>query len=249
MNIEYHKWHSHNIGRDMEIKVYGHGGKGILVFPAQGGRFFEFEDFAMIEAVSWFINEGIVRFYTVDSVDNEAWANFHVSPGSRGHRHEEYDRYIVTEVVPFMQSQCGENSQFFTTGCSMGGYHSSNFFFRHPDVFDGMISLSGLSSLNLFVGDYVDEKVYLNSPILFLPNLQDDWYLEKYRHSHIIICCGQGAWEDEMIHDAIVMREILHAKGIPAWVDLWGHDVNHDWPWWRKQLPYFLGKLHDQHVI
>jgi esterase/lipase superfamily enzyme len=30
---------------------------------------------------------------------------------------------------------------------------------------------------------------------------------------------------------------------VPAWFDYWGYDVNHDWPWWRRQLPYFLGKL------
>jgi esterase/lipase superfamily enzyme len=35
----------------------------------------------------------------------------------------------------------------------------------------------------------------------------------------------------------------LESKGIPAWVDLWGHTVNHDWPWWRQMMPYFVGKL------
>ena len=28
--------------------------------------------------------------------------------------------------------------------------------------------------------------------------------------------------------------------GIKIWFDYWGYDVNHDWPWWRIQLPYFL---------
>ena len=23
-------------------------------------------------------------------------------------------------------------------------------------------------------------------------------------------------------------------------VDYWGLDVNHDWPWWKKQIRYFL---------
>ena len=27
----------------------------------------------------------------------------------------------------------------------------------------------------------------------------DHPYVEKYRHRDIILCCGQGAWEDEMI--------------------------------------------------
>jgi esterase/lipase superfamily enzyme len=37
------------------------------------------------------------------------------------------------------------------------------------------------------------------------------------------------------------MGRILSGKGIPHTVDLWGHDVNHDWPWWRKMLPHYLG--------
>jgi esterase/lipase superfamily enzyme len=54
MHVEYHKWFSPCLGHDMEIKVYGHYGKPVLVFPAQSGRFYEFEDFGMIAACqSW----------------------------------------------------------------------------------------------------------------------------------------------------------------------------------------------------
>jgi esterase/lipase superfamily enzyme len=41
MQTEYQRWHSPNLGQDMEIKVYGYYGKPVLVFPAQGGRFYE----------------------------------------------------------------------------------------------------------------------------------------------------------------------------------------------------------------
>ena len=54
----------------------------------------------------------------------------------------------------------------------------------------------------MFVGDYVDDNVYFNSPLLFLPNLNDPWYLEQYRQSQIIVCVGQGAWEEPMLADA-----------------------------------------------
>ena len=30
MNIEYHKWWSHNLCREMEYKVYGHDGQALL---------------------------------------------------------------------------------------------------------------------------------------------------------------------------------------------------------------------------
>jgi len=125
----------------------------------------------------------------------------------------------------------------------MGAYHAANFFFRHPDVFDALISLSGLFQLRDFVGDYVDEHIYLNSPLYYLPGLTDPWFLDRYRASKIVICAGQGAWDEAMVADARAMQQILAILDIPAWVDLWGYDVSHDWPWWRKQLPYFLDHI------
>jgi esterase/lipase superfamily enzyme len=243
MNTEYHKNWSHHLNQDMEFKVYGHTGKPVIVFPAQGGRFFEFEDFGMIGAVSWFIGEGHYQFFTPDSVDNQSWANGWAHPADRARRHQDYDRYITQELVPWIRERIGEDALFLSTGVSMGGYHSANFFFRHPDIFDSLISLSGLFQLGMFVGDYMDENVYFNSPLHYLHNLADPWYLECYRRSKIIICAGQGAWEEAMRWDIEELRRILEMKNIPAWIDLWGADVNHDWPWWRKQLPYFLSKL------
>ena len=41
-----------------------------------------------------------------------------------------------------------------------------------------------------------------------------------------------------------LVRDIFAEKGINVWVDVWGHDVNHDWPWWYKQAAY-----HIDHVL
>lgn len=244
MNIEYCKWYSHNLGHDMEFKVYGWHGKPMLVFPAQGGRFYEYEDFKMIDAISSFIEDGKIKVFTVDSIDNESWANWNAHPADRARRHEDYDRYIIQEVVPYIRQSCGGDPQkLITTGVSMGAYHASNFFFRHPDVFDVLIAISGLFQLRMFVGDYMDDNVYFNCPLVYLPNLTDTRYLDLYRKSQIIVCVGQGAWEDAMLADAYALKQILAEKGIPAWIDIWGQDVNHDWPWWREMMPYFLGKL------
>ena len=114
---------------------------------------------------------------------------------------------------------------------------------RHPEIFDTLIAISGLYRLNHFIGDYVDENVYFNSPLMYLENLTDPEYLELYRQSRIIVCAGQGAWEDEMLEDTLTLKRILEQKNIPHLIDIWGGDVNHDWPWWRKMLPYFLEKL------
>ena len=57
----------------------------------------------------------------------------------------------------------------------------------------------------------------------------------------IYILSGQGAYEDPKRSQNLA--DILEAKGIPHSLELWGHDVNHDWPWWRKMLPHWLGRL------
>jgi esterase/lipase superfamily enzyme len=242
MNVEYHKWYSPSLGHDMELKVFGHAGKPIVVFPCQGGRFYEWEDFGMIEACRASVDEGRVQFFTVDSIDNESWCNWGAHPVDRARRHDDYDRYIVDEVAPFIHDR-GWAGKLITTGASMGGYHSANFFFRHPDVFDTVISLSGLQQLRMFVGDALEDAIFFNTPLAYLPGMTDPWYLDQYRQSNIIICVGSGPWEEPMVSDALTLKTILELKGIPCWIDVWGHDVAHDWPWWRRQLPYFLHHL------
>ena len=71
----------------------------------------------------------------------------------------------------------------------------------------------------------------------------DHPYMSLYRRSDMFFCVGQGAWEDELLADTRKLDGVLHAKGIPAFVDYWGYDVAHDWNWWQKQAPYFLGKI------
>ncbi|MNC67011.1 hypothetical protein D3C75_1174710 [compost metagenome] len=87
----------------------------------------------------------------------------------------------------------------------------------------------------------MSETVYLNSPLHYLPNLTDDYYLNAYRSSRIILCAGQGAYEDEMLHETRLLQDLLQRKAIPAQIDYWGHDVDHDWPWWNKQIHYYVG--------
>ena len=244
MQTEYHRWFSPSLGHDMELKVYGYYGKPMLVFPAQNGSFHEFEDFGMIAKLYSFIESGQIKVFTVNSLDGQSWANWDAHPADRARRHQDYDRYIVDEVVPFIRRHCGGTEEkFLTTGVSMGAYHAANFFFRHPDLFDTVIALSGLYRLNYFIGDYMDDNVYFNTPLAYLPNMNDPWTIDQYCQSRIIVAAGQGAREDDMLADTRELKRILDQKGIPNWIDIWGNDVNHDWPWWHKMLPYFLDKL------
>lgn len=244
MKVDYDKTYSPCLQREMEIKVYGHGGRPMLVFPAQDGRFFDFEGFGMIEAIKDFIEQGLVQVFCVDSIDRESWSFKEGDPYHRIYMHEQWFHYVVDELVPKIYAWQKRRCGVITTGCSMGATHALNFMLRRPDLFNATICLSGYYDADLFFGDFQHPLIYQNSPIQYIEGMAYDHpYVEMYRQSDIILCCGQGAWEDEMIYATKRMQTLFAYKDIPAWIDFWGYDVNHDWPWWKKQLPYFLKQL------
>ena len=86
----------------------------------------------------------------------------------------------------------------------MGAYHSLNFLLRHPDVFDTTVSLSGVYDIRYMVGsNYSEAAVYENSPVDYIWNQNDSWFVDHYRKDNIIIVTGQGNWEEQSIKDTI----------------------------------------------
>ncbi|MBR1757882.1 MAG: esterase family protein [Lachnospiraceae bacterium] len=241
MKETYQKHYSEILGRDMEYLTFGESGKLCIAFPPQNGRFHDFKDFGMVDCVKDWVEAGKIRIVCPDGIDGETWSNKEGNPRARIELQEKWFHYIVDEFLPAVRVG---NEKAMVTGCSMGGVHAGNFFFRRPDLFDVMISLSGLFNAQYFFGDYMDDLVYDNSPVHFLPNMPADHpWMKLYRESTIILCVGQGAWEDDLLYGTRVLDTILAMKEIPHWADYWGYDVAHDWPWWRKQLPYFLEKI------
>lgn len=244
MKSEIRKEFSRNLGREMEYKIYGNAGKICLVFPSQNGRFFDYENFGMTDVLAPEIDAGKLRLVCVDGIDGETWSNTEKTPRERIERHEAWHRYVADELIPRLRAENPEASPFIATGCSMGGFHSANFFFRNPQFFDTLVALSGLYHAGFFFGNYTDDLVYMNSPIDCIPNMPEDHpFLEMYRRRKMIFCVGQGAWEEGLIESTRRLDEILRAKNVPAWFDYWGTDVSHDWVWWKKQLRYFFDKL------
>jgi esterase/lipase superfamily enzyme len=248
MHRETHTWRSPHLGQDMTLNVYGHYGAPMMVFPCSRGRYFDYEGMGMIDAIAGFIDGGRVKLFCVDSVDDQSWYDFGKSPADRNARHEAYDRYIVNEAIPFVRDHCNQPGvRVMANGCSMGAYHAVNFYLKHPDLFAGTIALSGLYRLDRAeFGLGADDlpAVYFNSPVSYLSGLSDAWFFERYREGRMIVCVGQGAWEEEAVEDTRSLASICREKSIPAWFDYWGHDVNHDWPWWYRQMNYFLGRLY-----
>lgn len=242
MKTEYRKSYSRSLGRDMEYKTYGHEGRPLLVFASQDGRFFDYENFGMTETLRPLIEAGRIRLICADSIDAETWSAAGADEHGRIELHERWFRYITDELLPEVRRSPGET--FIATGCSMGGYHAGNFFFRRPDLFDTLIALSGLYNADYFFPGYRDPLVYDNSPLDFLASMPDSHpYWDEYRRRRIIMCVGQGDWEEDLLASTRRMDNLLSAHNVPAWIDYWGHDVAHDWQWWRRQIIYFVEKV------
>lgn len=241
MEGQYHKHYSNRLGREMEYKTYGTGGRPVLVFPSQDGRFFDYENFGMIDVIAPMIEGGRIRVVCPDGIDGETWSNRGGDCRQRIELHERWYHYITEELVPEVRLCPGET--FIVTGCSMGAFHAGNFFFRRPDIFDTVIALSGLYTAAYGFPTYSDDLTFLNSPVDYLREMPDDHpWMALYRTRRIYICVGQGRWEEELLESTRLLDTILCQRGIPAFMDYWGFDVDHDWCWWRVQLPYFMEK-------
>lgn len=246
--MQYYKWYSQALGRDMEFKIYGHGGRPVLFIPCQDGRFFDFENYKMIDVWSPWLEAGQVMVCAVDTIDKETWSNENGDPRWRICRHEQWIRHITDEIVPFFRQVVNDHNGWsgypgvMAFGCSLGATHAANLFFRRPDLFDGLLALSGIYTAEYGFGSYMDDLVYENSPVHYLGGMPlDHPYIGLYNLKKAVICVGQGPWE--LPESTRQMKNIFDAKGINAWVDFWGYDCSHDWYWWYRQVEYFVPYL------
>ncbi len=248
MEIRYCKHYSSYLGREMEFKVYGHGGKPVLFIPCQGGRFFDFENFKMKDYWAYWIDTGRCTVYSIDTIDNETYADMSGDCHRRIELHECWYNYIIEEMVPTIRHMNGERTghqeAIMAFGCSMGASHAANLFFRRPDIFDTVFAISGAYDSKHFFGDYMDELLYQNTPVEYLSNMPYDHpYISMYNQRKILVVVGQGAWEDELKESTAWLKAVLEHKGIHARVDFWGNDVDHDWDWWYKMVEYYVPQL------
>ncbi len=232
MQRNYVRWHSPNLGRDMELLTFGHGGTPLLVFPSSMGRYYEWEDFGMVKALAPQLDAGHNMLFCVDSVDAESLYNKSVAPYIRIKRHQQYEAYIMNEVYPYAQHQTG-NAFVMAGGASFGGYHAANLYFKHPGRFGKLISLSGAYSLDSFLDGFYNEDVYFSNPLHFLRNLDNPADLHALRQGHVVLTTGEFDPCREANED---LADTLRAKGIPVTLDFAAGEFAHDWPWWRTQI-------------
>ena len=199
----------------------------------------------MVDAVADLVDGGRVKLYCVGSYDAESWSNKTFRWRS-ARRHGAYESWIFDQVVPWIFDDCQGPADILTTGTSMGAYHAANFALKRADLFPQALCMSGNYDLSYFHGwGERGDSLYFNSPLQYVANMQGD-HLDWLRSRvFLLLVCGQGMWEDTTgaLESTKALGGQLAEKGIPHEVDLWGYDVAHDWPWWRRQFAHHLPRF------
>jgi len=234
MYEHYHRWYSPSLSRDIEVLAFGTRGYPVMLFPTSMGHFSENKDFKLIDSVAWFIEEGLVKIYCPDGIDASSWYNKSIHPAQRVMNHIWYDNFLLTELVPLMQRETGVG-RVATAGCSFGGYHATNFAFKHPDVTKYVFNMGAAFDIRDQLNGYYDENVYFNNPPDFIPNAQSPYFNDMF------VVLGTGT--NDMCWDANErMASVLRNKGINHWLDV-RQNASHDWPAWREMFPHYLSTI------
>lgn len=232
----YHHWHSPALAQEMEMLVFGRAGARLLVFPTSMGRFFDWEDRGMVASLGEHLEKGWIQMFCVDSVDAQSWYAKTAAPHERAARHDAYDRYVLTEVVPF-SLRVNPNPFLIVTGASFGAYHAANFSFRHPQLVGRMIGMSGFYDISRWTDGVSDDTVYFNNPVSYMPNEREPERLATLRRLDIILAIGH---DDGSRPNNEYLSGILWDKGIWHALRVWDGWA-HDWPWWQEMIRLYIG--------
>jgi esterase/lipase superfamily enzyme len=234
---------SHHLDRHVHLWRYGHYGPPLLVMPSAAGMAHEWEAGGMVGALADWLEEGRLKLYCSESNVAEAWTRRDGSPEWRIRQHMAFERYVVDELVPLIRRDCHSDSiRIAVTGTSMGAFFAANLALKYPSVFHYALCLSGRYDATRMTDGFSNEDVYFSNPMAFVPHMSGAC-LEAVRHNtHLTLVCGQGRWENGNIEDTRQFADILRNKGISHECDLWGHDVDHSWDWWRPQARHHLSR-------
>jgi len=242
MNREYHKWFSTRLQRQMELLIFGHTGTAVLFFPTRMARFYDYENWRIVDALKDRIYNGELQLFCVDSIDAESFYNKNVHPAVRIARQIQYEQYIVHEVIPLMHKKNGGN-YFEVAGCSMGAYHAINLALKNPWLFNKAVCMSGrydltvqIQDFNDLFGGYRNENIYFNMPMQYMANMHDPHILKPIRNMEIIFAIGET---DPFLQNNREFSQLLWKRAIPNQLYVW-ENYAHRPRAWRQMVQVYL---------
>ena len=204
----------------------------------------------MVDAVADLLDGGRVKLYCVDSYDGASWSDRSLSLEERARRHGAYESWIIDQVTPWIHDDCG--------GPIGVAHHRRAAWARSTPPTSpcagrtcsrGPCACRATTTRARWHGwGERGDALYFKNPMAYVSDLHGDhldWLRAQVR---LILVCGQGMWEDTTgaLDSTRTFAGLLAEAGVPHELDLWGHDVAHDWPWWRRQFAHHLPRICDE---
>lgn len=235
------RWHSERLGREVSIARWGEVGKPFLMYPTAGGDAEEIERFLIVDALRDYLEAGLIKLYSCDSVAGRAML---VGEGAPEHRMRLMDRFldfVGAELVPAIRLDCeSDDLEMIVGGASIGAFSALATICRLPEVFSHALCMSGTYDLERFLNGAITHDFYRTSPIHYLHDLEGP-RLERLRTRFVLLVSGEGEAED--ISESWRAADVLGRRGVPNRVDSWGTEWKHDWPTWREMLRTYTPEL------
>lgn len=232
MKSNTEKWRSPSLGKDMELTIYGDSGTPIIGLPTRGASCNQWEEFGMVDAIEYQLENGFNRLFCLSSVDDESFLNENATPPQRIVRQQQYESYLVDEIVPYVKEK-NEAGYIIIAGIDMGGYQAVNIALKHPASFGKAIGISGIYDIQRFMDDFYDDDVYYSNPIDFVPNINRQPLLNRIRDVDFRLVSFD---HDERKDDAERMSTVMRMKFIDHNLDIWGLDSSSEWELWPQML-------------
>ncbi|MGR3809659.1 alpha/beta hydrolase-fold protein [Jiulongibacter sp. NS-SX5] len=222
---------SQTLGKNLELKIYGHWGYPILVFPDAKCSPELFDTHGLIDSVKEKVDEGKIKIYAVENIDYQCLHAENLSSNIKIFNYQRYLQFVKDELIPLIQLECNVH-RIGMAGTGFGGFHALNFTFKYPNFVNFLISMSGSYNIRDFLDGYFDDNVYFNSPHDFLPNAES-W---TYNHLKIVLSTSD---EDGSKNENLAMSRLLGQKQIDHWYDeqQW---LEPKWPLWNSVFPKYL---------
>ena len=214
-------------------------------FPSELGKRWDWEDSGMIGALAPLIDAGRVKVYCVDGADAWTWRADDVPLEERARRHGDYERWIAETVAPFIHADTG-GGEIIVDGRELRRVPRRELRAeaRRPlparDLHERRLRRLASSAGASAATPSTSTTRWTTS---------STWTATTStgcaRACRSCSSAGRASGRTRPARSSrrSASRALLGEKGIRHELDLWGHDVPHDWPSWRAQIAHHLPRF------
>ena len=218
MSGRHAELYSPAIGAAGNVVAYGHWGRPVLAFPAEGGSAWDFENHGIIDALAACSKPAGAKLYCVDAYDGASWSNRSLPLEERARRTSATSRGSSTRSCRPSTATAAARRRSLTTGAAWAPSTRSNFALRRADLFPLALGMSGNYDPSTGTAGASAASRLLQQPDGLRAHLDGD-HLDWLRSRvSLLLVCGQGMWEDTTgaLESTQAARRAARREGHPA---------------------------------